>query len=293
MESQFPIGAPVEITSDDVGHRGALFLGKIVSPVSYDNKFEVEYETKMNETGQPLRKRVHVGLLRPPQPSETDRDFEFGDLVDAFFVGAWWEGSITKVLDDSRYVVYFRSVRSEFEIRKSNMRLHRELVKGNWVSHLQNQGKASAMEEKVGQTMKTRNFREGTLVEVSSNEDGFQGSRFVARIVKELGNCKFMIEYQCLTTEDDGELLMEKAHIKHIRPIPPRRVVQGFKLNEKVDALYNDGWWEGEIINVLPKNFYIVYFEGTNEQLKFHLSKLRPHLDWIEETWVTPCKRYE
>ncbi|XP_038706293.1 protein AGENET DOMAIN (AGD)-CONTAINING P1-like isoform X2 [Tripterygium wilfordii] len=139
MESQFPIGAPVEITSDDVGHRGALFLGKIVSPVSYDNKFEVEYETKMNETGQPLRKRVHVGLLRPPQPSETDRDFEFGDLVDAFFVGAWWEGSITKVLDDSRYVVYFRSVRSEFEIRKSNMRLHRELVKGNWVSHLQNQ----------------------------------------------------------------------------------------------------------------------------------------------------------
>lgn len=131
-------------------------------------------------------------------------------------------------------------------------------------------------------------FGKGMLVEVSSDEDGFQGAWFAATIIKQLKDDKFLIEYKSLRNDDDTEFLREEADIRHIRPYPPDTlVVERFNLHEEVDALYNDGWWVGVITKVLRGGQrYVVYFRGTDEEMEFKHSDLRLHQDWIDGKWV-------
>lgn len=133
---------------------------------------------------------------------------------------------------------------------------------------------------------KEEHFSKGTLVEVSSDEDGFQGAWFAATVVEQLSDGKFMVEYQSLRNEDDTELLREEVDSLHIRPYPPNTlVVDRFNQLEEVDALYNDGWWVGMVSKVLNKK-YMVYFRGTNEEMEFKHSDLRLHQEWIDGKWV-------
>lgn len=131
-------------------------------------------------------------------------------------------------------------------------------------------------------------FCKGTLVEVSSDEDGFQGAWFAATTVEPTGKDKYLVEYQSLRTEDDKEFLKEEIDIKHIRPSPPETLmVDRFNKLDEVDALYNDGWWVGVISKVCSNSKYVVYFKTTKEELTFEHSDLRLHQDWINGKWVT------
>ncbi|TQD85855.1 hypothetical protein C1H46_028555 [Malus baccata] len=128
---------------------------------------------------------------------------------------------------------------------------------------------------------------EGTTVEVCTDEDGFQGAWFAANIVKVMEKDKFFIRYKTIKTDDNKELLTEEVDAKHIRPRPPKVVAaESFSLTEEVDAFYNDGWWEGVIRKVLPGRRYKVYFKGTDDELMFQHSDLRPRQDWMDRTWV-------
>ena len=139
--------------------------------------------------------------------------------------------------------------------------------------------------------MTNEKFGKGALVEISSDEDGFQGAWFAATIVEPKGGDKFLIEYQNLRTEDDSEFLKEEVDIMHIRPCPPEAtVMDSFNLLEEVDALYNDGWWVGVISKVLGKSKYIVYFRSTKEEMEFQHSHLRPHQEWIGGKWFMASK---
>lgn len=132
-----------------------------------------------------------------------------------------------------------------------------------------------------------KRFSKGTPVEVSNDEDGFQGAWFDATIVKALGQDKYLIQYKSLRTEDDADFLTEEVDIQHIRPTPPEVVVvYNYNLNEEVDAFYNDGWWEGVISKVLKGSRYKVYFKGTKDEDEFQHPALRPRQNWIDETWV-------
>ncbi|KAL8099682.1 hypothetical protein AgCh_032084 [Apium graveolens] len=134
-------------------------------------------------------------------------------------------------------------------------------------------------------------FKKGELVEVTSDDDGFQGAWFAATIVEKSSNDEYVVEYQSLTNDDGTELLKEKANIKHIRPNPPEiTVTDHYSLLQEVDALYNDGWWVGVISKVLQGKKYFIYFRGTNEELEFVHSDLRPHQDWIDGKWVMASK---
>ncbi|KAK1372780.1 DUF724 domain-containing protein 6 [Heracleum sosnowskyi] len=134
-------------------------------------------------------------------------------------------------------------------------------------------------------------FGKGTLVEVTSDEDGFQGAWFAATILEKLSNDEYQVEYQSLTNDDGTALLKEKANIKHIRPNPPEiAVTDYYSLLQEVDALYNDAWWVGVISKVLQGKKYFIYFRGTNEELEFVHSDLRPHQDWIDGKWVVASK---
>lgn len=134
-------------------------------------------------------------------------------------------------------------------------------------------------------------FSEGMLVEVKSDEEGYQGSWYQATIVKSLGNDKFLVEYLTLKTEDETQFYQEEADILCIRPCPPEiQRVEPFELFAQVDAWYNDGWWVGHISRVIDGFKYMVFFRNTNEEMDFEHFKLRPHQDWIEEKWVAVPK---
>ncbi|XP_035547440.1 protein AGENET DOMAIN (AGD)-CONTAINING P1-like [Juglans regia] len=152
------------------------------------------------------------------------------------------------------YWVYFRFAQQQFSFQAEELRHHRE-----WV--------------------------EGTPVEVSSDEDGFQGAWFAATVLDAIRQEKYLIEYRSLRTEDGTNFLREEVDIQHIRPPPPESVMAcDFNLNEEVD--YNDGWWEGVISRVLKGSRYKVYVKGTKDEEEFQHSALRPRLDWIDGTWV-------
>jgi hypothetical protein len=134
-------------------------------------------------------------------------------------------------------------------------------------------------------------FRKGTMVEISSDEEGYKGSWFTATVLGSTVTDKFLVEYHNLTMDDGTRPLREEAHARYMRPYPPEvpRVVY-FKELQEVDAWYNDGWWEGVISKVLNFSEYIVYFSSTGEELRFEHSKLRPHQHWINGKWVIASK---
>ncbi|GFZ21760.1 hypothetical protein Acr_29g0009220 [Actinidia rufa] len=140
---------------------------------------------------------------------------------------------------------------------------------------------------KDGGRISEAKFSEGTVVEVKSNEEGYQGSWFTAVIVGSIPKDKFLVQYQTLKTDDETELLKERVDASCIRPCPSViQRVDRFKLFEKVDAWYNDGWWVGLISRVLGGLNYTVYFWTTNEELEFGHFSLRPHQEWIGGKWI-------
>ena len=145
---------------------------------------------------------------------------------------------------------------------------------------------------KSGEAVKKEeeDFTAGKLVEVSSDEDGFQGAWFSATVVDVVEKDKFLVEYQTLL-DDDSKLLREEVDILHIRPHPLETCAVGeFSFLQEVDAMYNDGWWVGVISKVLGNSRYIVYFRSSNEELEFQQSQLRLHQDWIDGKWVMASK---
>ncbi|KAH7521055.1 hypothetical protein ACOSP7_008788 [Xanthoceras sorbifolium] len=311
----FKPGTHVEIASDDVGFRGSWYTGKIVRRASSKDptKFLVEYAHLFaDEEGTvPLREILDVCQLRPVAPKEKVREFKFGEEVDAFYNDGWWEGTITDV-KDGKFAVYFRSSKEQIEFGEEDLRLHREWIGGVWKPPFEEEEdneKVSTKtkteetpdqgvgEKKLGKRKEPDDaipevkFSKGTLVEVSSDEDGFKGAWFTATIVEPAGRDKYLIEYESLRTEDDKDFLREEIDTLHIRPCPPETVmVDRFNRLDEVDALYNDGWWVGVISKVLNNSRYIVYFRETNEEMQFEQSDLRLHQDWINGKWV-PASR--
>ncbi|WJX13398.1 hypothetical protein P8452_03789 [Trifolium repens] len=300
----FKPGTLVEVSSDDDGFRGSWFTGKILRRVSAD-KFMVEYDNLMEDDKRkkPLKESLKRQQLRPILPTETNREFKFGDEVDAYHNDGWWEGYITEELKDGRFSVYFRVSREQIVFTKEELRLHREWIDEKWVPPFQQQEDND--NDNDNETEKTKRvkaaetvtvekddfkFKEGALVEVCSDEDGFKGAWFCATIVELKGRSKFAVEYDSLL-DDDSKLLREEISLLHIRPRPPITAdVAEFKFLDEVDAFYNDGWWVGLVAKVLGDSKYIVYFRNSNEELEFQHSQLRLHQDWMDGKWVMASK---
>lgn len=134
-------------------------------------------------------------------------------------------------------------------------------------------------------------FIKGMLVEVTSYVKGFEGSWFIAVIVKSLENEKFLVEYRTLRTDNKTEFLREEVDASCIRyPPPVIRRVKPFEVLDRVDAWSKSGWWEGHIVQVLNGSLYTVHFTYTNEDLVLEHRKLRPHQEWIDGKWFADLK---
>lgn len=139
LSQYFKKGAKVEISSDDEGFRGSWFVGTVIRPPKNFKKISakvlVEYKTLTeDEKGKrPLREDLKMAQLRPLLPRENRRSFKSSEEVDAYYNDGWWEGIITEVLKNDKYLVFFRGSREQLSFRSSQLRLHREWVYGRWV----------------------------------------------------------------------------------------------------------------------------------------------------------------
>ncbi|XP_051127915.1 protein AGENET DOMAIN (AGD)-CONTAINING P1 [Andrographis paniculata] len=290
------------------------------SPPQVYVQFDTLSEFEGHPTSPPLREYVRAEDVRPTPPSELHRYFKVGELVEGFCWEnkGWRKGTIVDILEKSRYAVSFEEgdahAHAHAHAHKSSsnprvdklepweVRSLREWVDGSWhppLSQLElNKPSVSKVTSrglilriKCSGNASATNFNEGMLVEVKSDEEGFQGSWFTAVIVKLLGNNKFLVEYRTLTTDDKTELLIEEVDISCIRHCPPvvQRVMP-FDYLEKVDAWYNDGWWEGYIVQVFNSCKYMVHFMHTDEDMVFEHCKLRSHQEWIDGKWFPAAK---
>lgn len=57
--------------------------------------------------------------------------------MDAFHNDGWWEGAITKELENGNFHVYFKTSKEQLEFREDESRLHREWLNGSWVPPLE------------------------------------------------------------------------------------------------------------------------------------------------------------
>ncbi|XP_016447153.1 DUF724 domain-containing protein 10-like [Nicotiana tabacum] len=132
-------GSTVEVTSDEDELKGVWFeatvLGFFGLPNSEKEEILVEYKSILADenSSAPLREYVDMSLVRPVPPKEKIERFELNDPVDASHKDGWWTAAITGVLEDSRYKVTFQNPPEELEFGISDLRFHRDWVKGNWV----------------------------------------------------------------------------------------------------------------------------------------------------------------
>ncbi|XP_021911332.1 DUF724 domain-containing protein 6-like, partial [Carica papaya] len=133
-------------------------------------------------------------------------------------------------------------------------------------------------------------FKIGDEIEVSSGEEGYLGSYYEGTVTMKVSKTTCLVEYKNLIEDDGSGPLTEITAINEIRPKPP--VVpfptEDLSPGDKVDAFDNDGWWIGTICEKKGSG-YVVHFHITGETITVpNTEKLRMHLDWIDEKWVSP-----
>ncbi|KAK2990187.1 hypothetical protein RJ640_014639 [Escallonia rubra] len=293
-EEKFKKGSVVEVKSDEEGYHSAWYTAVVVGSTGPD-KFLVEYQTLKTDDDEPelLQVETNVSCIRPfPPETLKNEPFEQFEQVDAWHNDGWWVGHVSKVLEGGlKYIVYFRTTNEEMVFEHSKLRPCQEWVDGKWAAASKRSSPDLKSKEPKVQvkncTLIPPKFSNGMMVEVRSDEEGYQGSWYTATLVGWAGNDKFLVEYQTLRTEDESEPLREHANASYIRPVPPEiQRVDRFKMLEEVDAWYNDGWWVGLICKVLDGLNYAVYFWTTNEEMEFGHFKLRPHQEWTAGKWV-------
>ncbi|CAL8991073.1 unnamed protein product [Prunus brigantina] len=294
-QTPFNKGDQVEVTRPGHGSTGPYYPATVLRPVFKDKAHMlVQHQTLTNpnaDGSKTLTEIVELRNARPMPPKELYEFFKVGDDVDAYRDKGWSRGTVRDILENSKYLVAFQG--QEFQCQQFNLRLHREWEDDSWVPVFQEEKTSPLKSRKLVLKIKCSNrtsgasFENGTVVEVSSDEEGYKGAWYTGKIIDHIGSDKFLVEYEHLVTDDGTELLREETCASYIRPCPPRLPpVAQFKVLQKVDTLYNDGWWEGTISKVLSGSKYVVYFSSTNEELEFKHSNLRPHQDWINGRWI-------
>lgn len=129
----------------------------------------------------------------------------------------------------------------------------------------------------------------GDTVEVSSNDDGFLGSYFVAKVIKKVKKKQerheFLVEYKTLLDdEDENKAFTEIVEDYQVRPVPPVIRVSEFDVLDKVDVYDNEGWWVGRVTHKFDY-VYTVYFDSTGDELSYNFQQLRLHQEYVNGVW--------
>ncbi|KAI3800887.1 hypothetical protein L1987_28986 [Smallanthus sonchifolius] len=143
----------------------------------------------------------------------------------------------------------------------------------------------------------------GSQVEVSSNDDGFNGAWYIATVIHpppsiyspnhDSSKNLVYVEYHHILSDDgSSSRLREYANMSFVRPSPvPDTIPPNFQLNDLVDAFYRDGWLTGVITTVVDASNFVVTFRNPPEEIQFRSSDLRIHKKWAGGRWFQPQKQ--
>ncbi|XP_022757796.1 DUF724 domain-containing protein 2-like isoform X5 [Durio zibethinus] len=286
QQPPFLKGTPVEVSSDEEGFRGAWYLATILEypPKSTSKKRKkalVQYRTLLTEDGSsPLTEYVDPAFIRPFPPKEKEDvkpGFEVNDVVDARYRDGWWTGVVRKVLEMSKYRVYFDNPPDVIEFDRKDLRVHWDWIDGKWVRPEKQQSTGSI-------------FSSGTAVEVHIDKENLRDVWFPAIVIKENEDNTFLVKYQTSRNDDEsgtGKVVVDSLLI---RPTPPRYADRNYELLERVDTTYKFGWRSGVITKVLTGRRYNVFFKHGNEDKELNHSDMRPHVEWVDGKWVSKSK---
>lgn len=141
------------------------------------------------------------------------------------------------------------------------------------------------------QQQQQQHLTKGSTVEVTSDEEGFKGVWFGGTVLRLCKN-KVLVEYKSIVANENGsDPLRELVNVSFVRPVPPVELIEGYELEDVVDANYKDGWWTGVVTRVLEDNRYQVTFSNPPDVLEFGVSELRLHKQWVKGNWVLPGKQ--
>lgn len=169
----------------------------------------------------------------------------------------------------------------------------------------------------VQQPQSTASLSEGSLVEVTSDEEGFKGAWYLATLLQpptpppppprsasklkknsnnHINNNKAYVQYHTLVAQEGSSVpLREYVDAQFLRPLPPvHSSPKSFDLGDVVDAFYRDGWWTGVVTGILLVQdvlIFVVTFHNPPDELLFPLSQLRFHHQWVNSKWVRPAKQ--
>ncbi|XVE77519.1 hypothetical protein DITRI_Ditri13aG0069600 [Diplodiscus trichospermus] len=278
-------GTPVEVSSDEEGFRGAWYLATILeSPPKYTSKKRkkalVQYTTLLAEdSSSPLTEYIDPAFIRPLPPNKEDAQlgFEVNDIVDARYRDGWWTGVVRKVLEKSKYRVYFDNPPDVIEFEGKDLRVHWNWIDGKWVRAGKKQSTGSI-------------FSSGTAVEVNIDKENLRDIWFPAIVIKENGDNTFLVKYKSSKNDDESATVKVVVDALHIRPTPPRYADRNYELLERVDTINNFGWRGGVITKVLTGRRYNVFFKHGNEDKELSYSDIRPNVEWIDGKWVSKSK---
>lgn len=128
-------------------------------------------------------------------------------------------------------------------------------------------------------------------MEVTSDQDGFIGAWFEARVVRAVPrSVGYTVVYDHLIDEaDESRPHEETVNVALIRPRPPRFAgIVRFALHQAVDAFHNDAWWCGVVSGVVEGEERRFKVKFAVEVCEYGAGELRPHMDWIGREWVVP-----
>lgn len=128
-------------------------------------------------------------------------------------------------------------------------------------------------------------YKVGNHVEIAYMRQQIPVAWYTASVIKVQDEQVLLVEYETLKAKDNS-LLSELVSIQYIRPHPPVREVEHFKVLAEVEAYYNGGWWPGVVATVHDNAKYNVKFMHLEEEIEFDHKELRLLYDWVDGKWV-------
>ncbi|XP_044947356.1 uncharacterized protein LOC123396503 [Hordeum vulgare subsp. vulgare] len=294
-----PIGAEVEVRSDDLGFAGSFYEATVAGHLLSEGRrrrYTVAYSTLLGDDGEPLRETAAATDVRP-RPPPVEREFAIHEMVEAFHSDGWWDGVVAAVVPppvtgDRRrraYRVTFPTSRETLQFQETDLRPRRVFEGGRWVP---------AAEVDKGNPL----FSEGDEVEVIARN--FGESWNPATVLKVIGATQFQVQY--IHIGKDDESATEILGSQYIRPAPAITHMDSkyrFSHASHVEVLHEGGWRPGIILDVLGSEInkkYVVNLKNSKtdmddvepvDVLTVDNMQLRTQFDWDGKKWARCLKK--
>lgn len=134
-------------------------------------------------------------------------------------------------------------------------------------------------------------FNKGDQVEVLKRENGPNTSTYYPATVLKPSKTQVFVEYQTLMINESAgpKRITESVGLGFVRPKPPRRTIEYFKVDDSVDVYCDNGWHKGIVRDILENSKYVVGFVGqSSDGIVTEQCNLRLHREWDDGSWIPP-----